>query len=127
MIYLKKLSHLVEKSYKKKSYTLNFFPAARAIYVRNPIGYTPRVYVRNPAGYTPRVYPKGIPQGYTPRVYPKGIPPDTLEPIWPLRSRGRGGQTRQIHTYPKISPLKYIHTYPSPPPTKLSLNSDKNS
>ena len=106
MIYIIKFSrcagHLVEKSYKKKSYTLKNFPAARAIYVRNPIG------------YTPRVYPKGL-RKKSCRVYPKGIPPDTLEPIWPLRSRGRGGQTRQIHTYPKISPLKYIHTYPSPP------------
>ena len=79
MIYLKKFSrcagHLVEKSYKKKSYTLKNFPAARAIYVRNPIGYTPRVYPKGLRKKSCRVYPKGIPEGYTPRVYPEGYTP----------------------------------------------------
>ena len=74
MIYLKNFSHLVEKSYKKKSYTLKIFPAARAIYVRNPIGYTQRVYPKGLRKKSCRVYPKGIPEGYTPRVYPEGIP-----------------------------------------------------
>ena len=33
----KKFANLVEKSYKRKAYTLKNFPAALAIYLRNPI------------------------------------------------------------------------------------------